>query len=158
MQETGCPFTMMEHASAKIFVMPGQYHDVLEAIRKCGIPLFTSGVIISESLMHCLEDVVQRIPPKLKVRVKNDGKQHLANVRSCTGMRNVEANEFEESDWHAQVIGATIEAAGGKRLEGRSKSWGEGIEVKEELGHDGEPIDKHGPLWHKERVPADSCI
>jgi len=72
-----------------------------------------------------------------------------------------------EVDEDAQVIGSTIEAAGGKRIEGRdkdfldlafetirSKSWGEGIEVKEELGHDGEQIDKCEPLWHQERVPV----
>ena len=31
----------------------------------------------------------------------------------------------------------------------RSNSWGEGTQIKEELGHDGEPIDKRGPSGTK---------
>lgn len=71
MKAADCAYTLpAPNAGAKVFVWPQQYQTVMDAIGKLETPLFSSNVVILESLMPCLEDIIAEIPRKANVHEK----------------------------------------------------------------------------------------
>ncbi|CAE7205215.1 unnamed protein product [Symbiodinium sp. CCMP2592] len=67
MAQHGCPVVLAH--GAKIFVRPHQYHEVLQELELHGASLKASHVIIMDSLKTSLEEIIGRLPSKLKCKV-----------------------------------------------------------------------------------------
>lgn len=97
MTAAGCACTLPSpHAGAKVFVWPPQYQTVMDAIGQLGMPLFSSNVVILESLMPCLEDLVVAIPRKANVHEKE--RQSLTVV-ACMAQASAQTQSSDSSDW-----------------------------------------------------------
>jgi len=82
MTSAGCAYVLRPpHAGAKVFVWPEQYKTVLDAIDELENPLFSSNVVILQSLIMNLEDVVANIPRRANVHEKE--RRELA---ACVGV------------------------------------------------------------------------
>jgi len=65
---------------ARVLVWPGQYQDVMDAINEKNLVLETSSIVILESLMPVLEDMVAQVHSSDNVRVKSGSETVLASV------------------------------------------------------------------------------
>merc|ERR1712080_772960 len=83
MKKAGCPCILSTHGGAKVFVWPEQYQTVLHAVGGLSRKLFTSHVIILESLLPRLEDIVAEIPASKEIR-KKGSPELLTRVASAT--------------------------------------------------------------------------
>jgi len=98
LDERGLPYRLQ--GKARVLVWPNQYQTVMDEIREQGIELETSSVIILESLMPVLEDIVSSAPSKRNVRVKNGRKRAIASVASrVPGPCSSNANDQEAPDF-----------------------------------------------------------
>lgn len=97
MAAAGCACTLPPpHAGAKVFVWPEQYQTVMDAIGELERPLLSSNVVILESLMPCLEDLVATIPRKANVHEKE--RQIFTSV-ACIAEAPMQAETCGNSGW-----------------------------------------------------------
>merc|ERR1712157_209167 len=101
MTAAGCACTLPPpHAGAKVFVWPEQYPTVMDAIAELESPLFSSNVVILESLMPSLEDLVAAIPRKANVHEKE--RQAFTSVGRMA-QAAPQADSLGSYDWWANL-------------------------------------------------------
>jgi len=107
MTAANCP-CVLKGSAAKVFVSPEHYSTVLACMPKLVEPLRASHVIISESLLPCLEAAVSRIPSSKNVRVKTECIQDIggipvqtqrAELQSEQSKSHEQDDEEEDQDW-----------------------------------------------------------
>ena len=80
MMQHGCPCVLP--SGAKIFVRPHQYQEVLQQLELHGSVRKASHLIIMDSLKTSLEEIMGRLPSKLKCKVNEDAVE-CVKTASC---------------------------------------------------------------------------